>query len=89
MDRRLLILALGMFALGTDSFVVAGVLPEAAIDPSLQARSQPRTATLVSGLHFVGGAPAPVSDIGPCGCSLLWEWVARSAVAGPVKPSAP
>lgn len=27
MDRRLLILALGMFALGTDSFVVAGVLP--------------------------------------------------------------
>lgn len=30
MDRRLLILALGMFALGTDSFVVAGVLPEIA-----------------------------------------------------------
>jgi DHA1 family inner membrane transport protein len=27
MDRRLLVLALGMFALGTDSFVVAGVLP--------------------------------------------------------------
>jgi DHA1 family inner membrane transport protein len=28
MDRRLLTLALGTFALGTDSFVVAGVLPE-------------------------------------------------------------
>ena len=28
MDRRLLVLALGMFALGTDGFVVAGVLPE-------------------------------------------------------------
>jgi predicted MFS family arabinose efflux permease len=28
MDRRLLILALGMFALGTDSFVVAGILPQ-------------------------------------------------------------
>lgn len=28
MDKRLLFLALGMFALGTDSFVVAGVLPE-------------------------------------------------------------
>ncbi|MBV8163788.1 MAG: MFS transporter [Candidatus Eremiobacteraeota bacterium] len=28
MDRRLIVLALGMFALGTDSFVVAGVLPE-------------------------------------------------------------
>jgi predicted MFS family arabinose efflux permease len=27
LDRRLLVLALGMFALGTDSFVVAGVLP--------------------------------------------------------------
>jgi MFS transporter, DHA1 family, inner membrane transport protein len=30
MDRRLLVLALGMFALGTDNFVVAGVLPEIA-----------------------------------------------------------
>jgi predicted MFS family arabinose efflux permease len=30
MDRRLLVLALGMFALGTDTFVVAGVLPEVA-----------------------------------------------------------
>ena len=28
MDKRLLILALGMFALGTDSFVMAGVLPQ-------------------------------------------------------------
>lgn len=28
MDRRLLILAAGMFALGTDSFVIAGVLPQ-------------------------------------------------------------
>src|ERR1700744_672379 len=28
MDRRLLVLAMGMFALGTDSFVVAGVLPQ-------------------------------------------------------------
>lgn len=30
MDRRLLVLALGMFALGTDSFVFAGILPEIA-----------------------------------------------------------
>ncbi len=28
MDRRLLVLALGMFAIGTDSFVIAGILPE-------------------------------------------------------------
>ena len=30
MDRRLLVLALGMFALGTDSFVMAGILPQVA-----------------------------------------------------------
>src|SRR6201993_1254361 len=28
MDRRLLVLALGMFAIGTDIFVVAGILPQ-------------------------------------------------------------
>jgi len=27
MDRRLIVLALGMFAIGTDSFVIAGILP--------------------------------------------------------------
>jgi predicted MFS family arabinose efflux permease len=30
MDQRLLVLALGMFAVGTDSFVIAGVLPQIA-----------------------------------------------------------
>ncbi|HTV20889.1 MAG TPA: MFS transporter [Polyangiaceae bacterium] len=30
MDKRLLVLALGMFALGTDSFVMAGILPQIA-----------------------------------------------------------
>jgi predicted MFS family arabinose efflux permease len=30
MDRRLLILATGMFAMGTDNFVVAGILPDVA-----------------------------------------------------------
>lgn len=30
MDRRLLVLALGMFATGTDNFVVAGILPDVA-----------------------------------------------------------
>jgi MFS transporter, DHA1 family, inner membrane transport protein len=28
MDRRLIVLAAGMFAIGTDSFVIAGILPE-------------------------------------------------------------
>jgi DHA1 family inner membrane transport protein len=31
MDRRLLLLALGMFAMGTDNFVVAGILPSVAV----------------------------------------------------------
>ena len=30
MDRRLIVLAAGMFAIGTDSFVVAGILPQVA-----------------------------------------------------------
>lgn len=30
MDRRLIVLAAGMFAIGTDSFVVAGILPDVA-----------------------------------------------------------
>jgi MFS transporter, DHA1 family, inner membrane transport protein len=42
MDRRLLVLAVGMFALGTDSFVVAGVLPgiARAFDISIGAAGQ-------------------------------------------------
>lgn len=45
MDRRLLVLAIGMFALGTDSYVVAGVLPEIsrAFDVSIGAAGQMTT----------------------------------------------
>jgi predicted MFS family arabinose efflux permease len=45
MDRRLLILALGMFALGTDSFVVAGVLPQISrtFEVSIEAAGQMTT----------------------------------------------
>jgi predicted MFS family arabinose efflux permease len=45
MDRRLLALALGMFALGTDSFVVAGVLPQIsqAFQVSIEAAGQMTT----------------------------------------------
>jgi predicted MFS family arabinose efflux permease len=50
MDRRLLVLALGMFALGTDSFVVAGVLPEIAggFDVSIGAAGQMTTVYAVT-----------------------------------------
>ncbi len=46
MDRRLLVLALGMFALGTDSFVVAGILPQIshAFHASIGAAGQMTTA---------------------------------------------
>jgi len=45
MDRCLLVLAIGMFALGTDSYVVAGVLPEIshAFDVSIGAAGQMTT----------------------------------------------
>lgn len=45
MDRRLLVLAIGMFALGTDSYVVAGVLPEISrgFDVSIGAAGQMTT----------------------------------------------
>ncbi|WP_029002132.1 MFS transporter [Azohydromonas australica] len=42
MDRRLLMLALGMFAMGTDNFVVAGILPSVArsLDTSVSLAGQ-------------------------------------------------
>lgn len=45
MDRRLLVLTLGMFALGTDSFVIAGVLPQISqsFDVSIEAAGQMTT----------------------------------------------
>ena len=50
MDRRLLVLALGMFAIGTDGFVMAGVLPELAqsFHVSIGAAGQVTTAYALS-----------------------------------------
>lgn len=50
MDRRLIMLALGMFALGTDSFVFAGILPEIAqhFDVSIGAAGQMTTVYAIS-----------------------------------------
>jgi predicted MFS family arabinose efflux permease len=50
MDSRLFFLALGMFALGTDSFVVAGVLPQISrsFDASIGAAGQLTTAYALS-----------------------------------------
>lgn len=56
MDRRLLILALGMFAMGTDNFVVAGILPSVAqsLDTSVSLAGQMVT---VYALSFAVMAP--------------------------------
>jgi MFS transporter, DHA1 family, inner membrane transport protein len=50
MDKRLLILALGMFAIGTDGFVMAGVLPQIAktYDISISVAGQVTTAYALS-----------------------------------------
>src|SRR5262245_18936048 len=50
MDKRLLVLALGMFAIGTDGFVMAGVLPQLAqsFDVSIGAAGQVTTAYALS-----------------------------------------
>ncbi len=57
MDRRLITLALGMFALGTDSFVIAGVLPEIArsFNVSISAAGQ---LTTVYALFYALVSPA-------------------------------
>jgi DHA1 family inner membrane transport protein len=50
LDKRLLVLALGMFAIGTDGFVMAGVLPELAnsFHVSISAAGQVTTAYALS-----------------------------------------
>lgn len=50
MDRRLLVLAFGMFAVGTDSHVIAGILPQisTAFDVSIGAAGQMTTAYAVT-----------------------------------------
>jgi predicted MFS family arabinose efflux permease len=56
-DRRLLFLALGMFALGTDSFVVAGVLPQIAHGFGVSIGAAGQMTTIYA---LTNGALAPV-----------------------------
>jgi predicted MFS family arabinose efflux permease len=57
MDRRLLVLALGMFAMGTDNFVVAGILPSVA---SSLGTSASLAGQMVTVYAFSFGVMAPV-----------------------------
>lgn len=73
MDRRLLILALGMFSLGTDSFVVAGVLPQIAhtYDVSIGAAGQMTTVYAIS-YALLAPTLAAVAATVPRRKMLLW-----------------
>jgi predicted MFS family arabinose efflux permease len=46
MDKRLLVLACGMFAIGTDSFVVAGVLRQVSVSLGVSIALAGRMVTL-------------------------------------------
>ena len=61
MKRRLLVLALGTFAIGTESFVIAGLLPELAEDLAVPLG---RAGLLVSvfAVVYALSAPAMVGD---------------------------
>jgi MFS transporter, DHA1 family, inner membrane transport protein len=56
-DPRILLLALGMFALGTDAFVVAGVLPEIAHETRV---SESLAGQVVTAFTLTYGLGAPV-----------------------------
>jgi MFS transporter, DHA1 family, inner membrane transport protein len=56
-DPRILLLALGMFALGTDAYVVAGVLPEIAHETMV---SESLAGQLVTAFTLTYGLGAPV-----------------------------
>lgn len=60
MNRNVAILALGMFALGTDTFIVAGVLPQLARDLEVSLGSAAAVVTVFS-LTYALGAPALAS----------------------------
>jgi predicted MFS family arabinose efflux permease len=63
MDRRLITLAIGMFAMGTDSFVVAGILPDvaASLNTSVSVAGQMVT---VYALSFAVMAPVMAAVAG-------------------------
>jgi DHA1 family inner membrane transport protein len=56
MDRRLLVLAVGMFAVGTDNFVVAGILPSIATSLNTSASAAGQMVTVYA-LSFAILAP--------------------------------
>src|SRR5690348_14799027 len=54
-DPRILLLALGMFALGTDSFVIAGVLPAIAQETQVTESLAGQLVTVFALTYALGG----------------------------------
>src|SRR5205814_9250012 len=64
MNPRIVLLALGMFALGTDAFIVAGVLPVIAHETGVTEGLVGQLITVFS-LTYDLGAPVLAATIGP------------------------
>src|SRR5436853_91830 len=64
MNPRMVLLALGMFALGTDAFIVAGVLPVIAHETGVTEGLVGQLITVFS-LTYGLGAPVLAATIGP------------------------
>ena len=74
MDRRLLVLAVGMFALGTDSFVVAGVLPQISHTFAVSIGAAGQTATIYAITYALLAATIAALAAGvPRKSLLLWS----------------
>jgi predicted MFS family arabinose efflux permease len=83
MDRRLLILALGMFAMGTDNFVVAGILPSVAVSLNTSASVAGQMVTICA-FSFAVLAPVMAAVAGGWPRKLLLGSALGIFVAGNV-----
>ncbi|MPW23730.1 MFS transporter [Paraburkholderia sp. CNPSo 3157] len=81
MDRRLLILAVGMFAMGTDNFVVAGILPGVAASLSTSVSLAGLMVTLYA-LTYAVAAPVMAALAGGWPRKLLLVFALGIFVAG-------
>ena len=84
MDRRLLMLALGMFAMGTDNFVIAGILPGVAASLHTSVSVAGQMVTLYA-LSYAFMAPMLATVAGAWPRKLVSYW--HSAFSSPVMRS--
>jgi MFS transporter, DHA1 family, inner membrane transport protein len=70
MDRRLFALALGMFAIGTDSFVVAGILSLVSLTPNVSVALAGQMVTVYA-ISYALLSPLVAAAAAHCGWGLL------------------